>query len=73
MKHLTTISVALYLKQVNIFLLMIIPFTILLGAVGYLYYNSKVEASLIELDQLDSSKEKIKDDDLYKDLEDLFI
>ena len=73
MKHLTTISVALYLKQVNIFLLMIIPITILLGAVGYLYYNSKVEASLIELDQLDSSKEKIKDDDLYKDLEDLFI
>ena len=73
MKHLTTISVALYLKQVNIFFLMIIPITILLGAVGYLYYNSKDEVSLIEVDQLDSSKEKIEDDDLYKDLEDLFI
>ena len=52
---------------------MIIPFTILLGAVGYLYYNSKDEATLIEADQLDSSREKIADDDLYKDLEDLFI
>ena len=73
MKHLTTISVALYLKQVNIFFLMIIPITILLGAVGYLYYKSKDEVTLIEVDQLDSSKEKIADDDLYKDLEDLFI
>ena len=72
MKHLTTISVALYLKQVNIFL-MILPITILLGAVGYLYYKSKDEVTLIEVDQLDSSKEKIADDDLYKDLEDLFI
>ena len=52
---------------------MIIPFTILLGAVGYLYYNSKDEVSLIEIDQLDSSKEKVADDDLYKSLEDLFI
>ena len=51
---------------------MIIPITILLGAVGYLFYNSKDEVSLIEVDQFDSSKEK-KDDDLYKDLEDLFI
>ena len=52
---------------------MIIPITILLGAVGYLYYNSKDEVSLIEADQLNSSKEKISDDDLYKNLEDLFI
>ena len=72
MRHLTTISVALYLKQVNIFF-MIIPIAILLGAVGYLYYQSKDEVSLIEVDQLDSSNEKIADDDLYKDLEDLFI
>ena len=52
---------------------MIIPITILLGAVGYFYYKSKEEITLIEVDQLDSSKEKITDDDLYKDLEDLFI
>ena len=52
---------------------MIIPITILLGAVGYLFYKSKDEVTLIELDQLDSAKEKISDDDLYKDLEDLFI
>ena len=70
---MTTISVALYLKQVNIFFLMIIPITILLGAVGYLYYKSKDEVTIIEVDQLDFSKEKIVDDDLYKDLEDLFI
>ena len=73
MKHLTTISVALYFNQVNNYFLMIISVTILLGAVGYLYYKSKDEVTLIEVDQLDSSEEKIADDDLYKDLEDLFI
>ena len=52
---------------------MIIPITIFFGAVGYLYYKSKDEVTLIEVDQLDSSEEKIADDDLYKDLEDLFI
>ena len=52
---------------------MIIPITILLGAVGYLYYKSKDEITLIKADQLDSSNEKIADDDLYEDLEDLFI
>ena len=52
---------------------MIIPITILFGAVGYLYYKSKDEVSLIEVDQIDSSNEKIEDDDLYKNLEDLFI
>ena len=52
---------------------MIIPITILFGAIGYLYYKSKDEVSLIEVDQLDSSKEKIADDELYKSLEDLFI
>ena len=52
---------------------MILPITILLGAVGYLYYKSKDEVTLIEADKLDSSKENITDDDLYKDLEDLFI
>ena len=52
---------------------MIIPFTILFGAVGYLYYKSKDELSLVESDQLDMSNEQIEEDDLYKDLEDLFI
>ena len=47
---------------------MILPATLLLGALGYLFYTSKKELSL---DQLDS-KEK-ENDDLYKDLEDLFI
>ena len=52
---------------------MILPITILLGAVGYLYYKSKNEVTLIEVDHFDSSKKNIADDDLYKDLEDLFI
>ena len=52
---------------------MVIPVTILLGAVGYLYYKSKDEVSLIEVDQFNSPKEKIEDDDLYTNLEDLFI
>ena len=49
-------------------MLMILPTTLLLGALGYLFYTSKKELSL---DQLES-KEK-ENDDLYKDLEDLFI
>ena len=49
-------------------MLMILPTTLLLGALGYLFYISKKELSL---DQLDP-KEK-ENDDLYKDLEDLFI
>ena len=49
---------------------MILPTTILLGALGYLFYSSKKERSL---DQ-NVPKEKVKEnDDLYKDLEDLFI
>ena len=51
---------------------MIIPFTLLFGAFGYLYYKSKDEVSLVEKDELNSSLEE-EDDDLYKDLEDLFI
>ena len=51
---------------------MIIPFTILLGTVGYFFYKSKDEVHLVDIDQLDSSREE-KDDDLYQDLEDLFI
>ena len=49
-------------------MLMILPTTLLLGALGYLFYTSKKELSLEHLD----SKEE-ENDDLYKDLEDLFI
>ena len=52
---------------------MIIPFTLLFGAIGYLYYKSKDEVSLIEVEKLDSPSDQIDEDDLYKDLEDLFI
>ena len=47
---------------------MILPTTLFLGALGYLFYTSKKELSLDHLDH----KEK-ENDDLYKDLEDLFI
>ena len=52
---------------------MIIPLTLLFGALGYFYYKSKDELSLIEEDQLINPNVKKEDDDLYKDLEDLFI
>ena len=52
---------------------MIIPFTLLIGAIGYLYYKSKDEVSLIEVENLDSSNDQKDQDDLYKDVEDLFI
>ena len=48
---------------------MILPTTLLLGALGYLFYTSKKELSLDNIDPT----EKQKDNDLYKDLEDLFI
>ena len=48
---------------------MILPTTLFLGVLGFLFYNSKKELSL---DQNDS-KENKKENDLYKDLEDLFI
>ena len=49
---------------------MILPTTLLLGALGYLFYTSKRELSL---DHHDLAKNPKKNDDLYKDLEDLFI
>ena len=52
---------------------MIIPFTLLFGAIGYLYYKSKDEVSLVEVDEFDTPTDQIDQDDLYKDLEDLFI
>ena len=52
---------------------MIITLTLLFGALGYFYYKSKDEVSLIEEDQSIYPYVQKKDDDLYKDLEDLFI
>ncbi len=52
---------------------MIIPFTLLFGAIGYLYYKSKNEVSLAECDEFVTSSDQIEEDDLYQDLEDLFI
>ena len=49
---------------------MILPTTLLLGALGYLFYSSKKEISLDHQDTLENKKQN---DDLYKDLEDLFI
>ena len=49
---------------------MILPTTLLFGALGYIFYTSKKELSLDDDSSLENSKDK---DDLYKDLEDLFI
>ena len=49
---------------------MILPTTLLLGAIGYLFYTSKKELSLDHHVSIEKQKEN---EDLYKDLEDLFI
>jgi len=49
---------------------MILPTSLLLGALGYLFYTSKKDLSLDNIESIENQKEK---DDLYKDLEDLFI
>ena len=49
---------------------MILPTSILLGALGYLFYTSKKELSLDHHEPVENQKES---DDLYDDLEDLFI
>ena len=49
---------------------MILPTTLLFGAIGYLFYTSKKDLSLNDEVTLGNQKEN---DDLYKDLEDLFI
>ena len=51
-------------------MLMILPITLFLGALGYLFYNSKRELSLDHNALIENQKEN---DDLYKDLEDLFV
>ena len=62
-----------YIQNKSIIIIVIIPFTLLFGAIGYLYYKSKDEVSLIEVEKLDSPSNQLDQDDLYKDLEDLFI
>tara|TARA_A100000164_G_C21747655_1_gene695437 strand:- start:178 stop:336 length:159 start_codon:yes stop_codon:yes gene_type:complete len=52
---------------------MILPFTLLFGALGFLYYKSKEEVHLLGEDNIDSETDQLEEDDLYKDLEDLFI
>ena len=49
---------------------MILPTTLLFGALGYLLYISKKEVSVDDDFSLENSEEN---DDLYKELEDLFI
>ena len=49
---------------------MILPTTLLLGALGYLFYTSKKDISLDHDIPLENTKEN---EDLYEDLEDLFI
>ena len=51
-------------------MLMILPTTLILGALGYLFYNSKKELSLDHHELIENPKENY---DLYKDLDDLFI
>ena len=51
-------------------MLMILPTSLLLGALGYLFYTSKKEFSPDHHGLIENQKEN---DDLYKDLEDLFI
>ena len=48
---------------------MIILITLLFGALGYLFYTSKTEL-IIDDCPIENSEEN---DDMYKDLEDLFI
>ena len=51
---------------------MIIPFTLLFGALGYLFYKSKEEVSLVD-DLHSNNSSKDDDEDYYGDLDDLFI
>ena len=51
-------------------MLMILPTTLLLGALGFLFYTSKKELLLDHHELIENQQEN---DDLYKYLEDLFI
>ena len=52
---------------------MILPTTLLFGALGYLFYTSKKELSLDHYVPLEKNMEEEEEEELYKDLEDLFI
>ena len=52
---------------------MVITFTIFFGVLGYLYYKSKDELTLVENDNSDETSDHIEENDPYNDLEDLFI
>ena len=49
---------------------MILPTTLFLGVLGYLFYTSKKEISIEQHEPIENQKET---DDLYEDLKDLFI
>ena len=49
---------------------MILATTLLLGSLVYIFYTSKNEFSTAHSDPIENQKEN---DDLYKDLKDLFI
>ena len=49
---------------------MILATTLLLGTLGYIFYTSKNEFSIDHSDPIENQNEN---DELYKDLEDLFI
>ena len=49
---------------------MILSTTLLLGALGYLFYNSK---KALSTDNHNTTENQKENDELYKDLEDLFI
>ena len=49
---------------------MILPTSLLLGALVYLFYTSKEE---LLLDHHNPTEKQKEHDDIYKDLEDLFI
>ena len=51
-------------------MLMILPKTLLKGALRYLFYTSKKELLIDHHNPTENQKEN---EDLYKDLEDLFI
>ena len=52
---------------------MIIPFTLILGGVGYLFYKSKNQVYFVEGDNINTPIGAKDEEDLYKDLDDLFI
>tara|TARA_B100000886_G_C20141804_1_gene374305 strand:+ start:246 stop:395 length:150 start_codon:yes stop_codon:yes gene_type:complete len=49
---------------------MVISFTLIFSALGYLFYKSKKEVTLV--DNFETNK-SIEEEELYKDIEDLFI